>query len=81
LSKIPSQSSYRDTSTTARHGVTVANKSFERIEARYGVGAATFLDVTTAQVVLAQAQAAEAQAQIDVHLQAQVLRHVVGAAD
>ena len=66
---------------TARRGVTAANKSFERIEARYGVGAATFLDVTTAQVALAQAQAAEAQAQIDVHLQAQVLRHVVGAAE
>ena len=66
---------------TARRGVTAANKSFERIEARYGVGAATFLDVTTAQVVLAQAQSAQAQAQIDVHLQAQVLRHVVGAAE
>jgi outer membrane protein len=62
----------------AKRGVVAADKSFERIQARYNAGAATFIDLLTAQLQLAQARNAEAQAQVDTGLQSLVIGHVVG---
>ena len=64
--------------SAAKRGVLAAEKSYERIDARYKEGAATFLDLLTAQVALAQARNAEAQARVDTSLQTLIIAHVLG---
>ena len=59
-------------------GIQAAEKAYETVFGRYQVGAASFLDLISAQSVLVDSRSAKAQAQMDTLLQSRVLAHAVG---
>ena len=65
---------------SSRKGLVAAQKGFEATEARYKVGAASFIDLLTAQAALVSADAARAQATISFALKAKVIETVTGTA-
>jgi outer membrane protein len=66
---------------SAAKGVKAAKEAFDAVQARYGVGAASFIDLLTSQSALVQAQANEAQAQMGYLLQASTMEFVLGKTD
>jgi outer membrane protein len=59
-------------------GLEASKKAYQVVEARYGAGSASFLDLVTAQAALVQAQSARAQALIGFQLQDKSLDFTVG---
>jgi outer membrane protein len=62
----------------AEEGLKAAKAAYESVDGRYSVGAASFIDLTTAQTQLAEAEESQAQAKTDVFLQAKLIDHYVG---
>lgn len=62
----------------SRKGLEAAAKAFEVMQGRYEVGSASFIDLTTAQAALVQAQANRAQALIGYALQRRAMDVVLG---
>ena len=63
---------------TARVGLAAAEKSYEAVEGQYEVGAASIVDVLTAQAALVQARSEEAQSRTNLKLQERTLSYSVG---
>ena len=59
-------------------GLASAQEAFDAVSARFDVGLGIFLDVQAAQTALAQAQAQQAAAAVNLVLRRQVLRYVTG---
>ena len=68
----------REAVQAARAGLDAAEEAFTAVQGRYDVGLATFIDLTTAQGALIDARAQSAIAEVNLVLQASVLRLVVG---
>ena len=68
----------REAVQAARAGLEAADEAFAAVQGRYDVGLASFIDVTTAQGALIDARAQSAIADVNLVLQASVLRLVVG---
>lgn len=64
----------------ANAGLVASQKAFDLLQGRYRVGASSFLDLTTAQAVLVQAEATKAQALINFNLRERALRLALGTA-
>ena len=62
----------------SKKGFEAAQKAYEVMDGRYSVGAASFLDLITAQSVLVQAESTNAQALVNYQLQDQSLAFAVG---
>ena len=63
---------------TSAKGLTAAQKAYDTMNGRYQVGAASFIDLLTAQAALVQAGASRAQALIGFALQSRVVETVTG---
>lgn len=63
---------------STKKGLLAAQKAFEVMQGRYQVGSSSFVDLTTAQAVLVQAEANRAQALIAFQLQTRAMRTALG---
>lgn len=63
---------------TSEKGVTAARKAYEVSQGRYEVGSLNFIDLSTTQTALVQAEAARAQALIGYELQRRALEFALG---
>ena len=63
---------------SSQKGLVAAQKAYETVQGRYEVGSANFVDLTTAQAALVQAEAAHSQAEISFVLQGRILETVMG---
>jgi outer membrane protein len=68
----------REAVQAARAGLDAAEEAFTAVQGRYDVGLASFIELTTAQGALIDARAQSAAADVNLVLQASVLRLVVG---
>ncbi|MBI3792655.1 MAG: TolC family protein [Gemmatimonadetes bacterium] len=68
----------REAVQAARAGLDAAEEAFTAVQGRYDVGLASFIELTTAQGALVDARAQAAVAQVNLVLQASVLRLVTG---
>ena len=68
----------REAMQAARAGLDAAEEAFTAVQGRYDVGLASFIELTTAQGALIDARAQAAAAEVNLVLQASVLRLVVG---
>ncbi|KER11042.1 MAG: hypothetical protein HY22_00690 [[Candidatus Thermochlorobacteriaceae] bacterium GBChlB] len=66
---------------STRRGLVSAEKAFETVQKRYEVGSATFVEVTTAQAALVQAQSNRAQAVFNFTFQKKILEYFLGKTD
>ncbi len=64
---------------TVDKGLIAAQKAFEAVNGRYKEGAADFITVSNAQIVLLQAQQNKIQASVNMMLQKKVIDYYVGA--
>jgi outer membrane protein len=63
---------------STKKGLTAARKAYEVVQGRYQVGSASFVDLTTAQAALVQAEASRAQALIAFALQTRTVETALG---
>ncbi len=63
---------------TSRHGLFAAQQAFEVVQGKYGVGQATFVELSNAQIVLLQAEISKAQADISLMLQKKIIDFYIG---
>ena len=63
---------------SSKRGLTAAEKAYEVVVGRYNVGSANFVDLTTAQSSLVQAQSARAQALIGYILEGKSMEFALG---
>ncbi len=63
---------------SSKKGLEAAQKAYEVMDGRYGVGSASFLDLITAQSTLVEAQSERAQSLINFQLQDKSLEYAVG---
>jgi outer membrane protein len=63
---------------SSKKGLQAAQKAYEVVQGRYQVGSASFVDLTTAQAALVQAEASRAQAVIAFALQTRTMETVLG---
>ena len=63
---------------SSKKGLEAAQKAYEVMDGRYGVGAASFLDLVTTQTALVQAESTRAQAVLNYELQVRSLGVAVG---
>jgi outer membrane protein len=63
---------------TANRGLFAATQAFDVVQGKYNVGAATFVEVSNAQVVLLQAQVSLAEADVDLALQKKIIDYYIG---
>jgi outer membrane protein len=63
---------------SSKKGLQAAQKAYEVVEGRYQVGSASFVDLTTAQAALVQAEASRAQALIAFALQTRTMETTLG---
>ncbi len=63
---------------SSRKGVNAAQKAYEVMDGRYGVGSASFLDLITTQTTLVQAESSRAQALVNFQLQDLALAVAIG---
>lgn len=77
---VADQDAARESLGAARAGLSAAEEAFTAVSGRYDVGLATFVELAVAQGALVEARAQEAAAQVNLRLQASVLRLVTGGA-
>jgi len=63
---------------SSKKGLQAAQKAYEVVQGRYQVGSASFVDLTTAQAALVQAEASRAQAVIAFALQTRTMETTLG---
>lgn len=63
---------------SSKKGLQAAQKAYEVVQGRYQVGSASFVDLTTAQAALVQAEASRAQALIAFALQTRAVETALG---
>jgi outer membrane protein len=63
---------------TANRGLLAAGQAFNVVEGKYNVGQATFVELSTAQVVLLQAQVSKAQSDVNLALQKKIIEFYMG---
>ena len=63
---------------TANRGLFAAGEAFKVLQGKYDVGQATFVELSTAQAVLLQAEVSKAQSDVNLALQKKIIDYYIG---